>query len=74
VTAHYATVRIWNPRTGRKLSELPFSTGIDAMSVDQTADGRLLIGVGGPGVVLVELRDMNDALAPLANVEEMLQT
>jgi WD40 repeat protein len=74
VTAHRATVRIWNPRTGRKLSELPFSTGIDAMSVDQTSDGRLLIGVGGPGVVLVELRDMNALPAHLTNEPEVVKT
>jgi WD40 repeat protein len=38
VTAHAATVRVWNPRTGRKITELPFGTNIGAMSVLQTED------------------------------------
>jgi hypothetical protein len=30
VTAHFATVRVWNPRTGRKITELRLGTRIDA--------------------------------------------
>jgi WD40 repeat protein len=55
LTAHYATVRAWNPRTGRRIAELPFGTSIDAMAVEQTADGRLLVAVSGPGIVVTEL-------------------
>ena len=58
VTAHFATVRAWNPRTGRKITELRFGTQIGAMSVRQTGDGRLLVAVSGPGLVLTELREI----------------
>jgi hypothetical protein len=57
LSAHFATVRVWNPRTGRKVTQLPFGTSIDAMSVHQVADDRLVVAVSGPGVVLVELRE-----------------
>jgi hypothetical protein len=57
VTAHFATVRVWNPRTGRKITELPFGTGITDMSVRKT-DGGLLVAVSGPGIVLTELREL----------------
>ncbi|OLT00491.1 hypothetical protein BJF90_34840 [Pseudonocardia sp. CNS-004] len=55
VTAHYATVRVWNPRTGRKVSELPFGTEIASMAVHSVADHAATIAVSGPGVVLVDL-------------------
>ena len=57
ITGHYATVRVWNPVTGRKISELPLGTAIDALGMHQTRDGRLLIAIGGPGVLLTELAD-----------------
>ena len=56
VTGHFATVRVWNPRTGRKITELRFGTGIGAISVRQTGGDRLLVAVSGPGLVLTELR------------------
>jgi hypothetical protein len=57
LTAHFATVRAWDPRTGRRVAELPFGTSIDAMAVEHTADGRLLVAVSGPGIVVTELFD-----------------
>ena len=59
VTAHFATVRVWNPRTGRKITELRFGTRIGAMSVQQIDGGGLLVAVSGPGVVLTELREIS---------------
>ena len=59
ITAHFATVRVWNPRTGRKITELPFGTRIGAMSVQQTDGGRLLVAVSGPGLVLTDLREIS---------------
>jgi hypothetical protein len=59
VTAHFATVRVWNPRTGRKITELRFGTHIGAMSVQQTDGGQLLVAVSGPGLVLTELREIS---------------
>jgi propane 2-monooxygenase small subunit len=59
VTAHSATVRVWNPRTGRKITELPFGTRIGAMSVQPTDGGQLLIAVSGPGLVLTDLREIS---------------
>jgi hypothetical protein len=41
VTAHFATVRVWNPRTGRKITELRLGTRIDAISLRNAGDGRL---------------------------------
>jgi hypothetical protein len=55
ITAHFATVRVWNPRTGRKITELRLGTRIGAMSLDDTDNGRLIIAVSGPGIVLTEL-------------------
>ena len=59
VTAHFATIRVWNPRTGRKITELPFGTHIGAMSLQQTDRGQLLVAVSGPGLVLTELREIS---------------
>jgi WD40 repeat protein len=59
VTAHFATVRVWNPRTGRKITELRVGTRIGAMSVRQTDGDRLLVAVSGPGLVLTELREIS---------------
>jgi WD40 repeat protein len=59
VTAHYATVRVWNPRTGREITVLRFGTRIGAVSVQQTDGGRLLVAVSGPGLVLTELREIS---------------
>ena len=59
VTAHFATVRVWNPRTGRKITDLRFGTRIGAMSVQQIDGGRLLVAVSGPGLVLTELREIS---------------
>jgi WD40 repeat protein len=59
VTAHFATIRVWNPRTGRKITELRFGTRIGAMSARQTDDDRLLVAVTGPGLVLTELREVS---------------
>ena len=58
LTAHFATIRVWNPRTGRKVAELPFGTKISGMNVHQAADDSILVAVGGPGVVVVELREV----------------
>jgi WD40 repeat protein len=55
VTAHFATVRVWNPRTGRKITELRFGTRIGAMTVWQT-DDWLRVAVSGPGLVVTDLR------------------
>lgn len=59
VTGHFATVRVWNPRTGRKITELRFGTRIGAMSVQPTDDGSLLVAVSGPGLVVTELREVS---------------
>jgi WD40 repeat protein len=59
VTAHHATVRVWNPRTGRKITELRFGTRISAMSVQQNDGGRLLVALSGPGLALIELREIS---------------
>jgi hypothetical protein len=59
VTAHFATVSVRNPRTGRKITDLRFGTRIDAMSVKQTDGGRLLVAMSGPGLVLTELREIS---------------
>jgi WD40 repeat protein len=56
VTAHFATVRIWNPRLGRLVFEVPFGTEIAGMAVHQAALDRATVVVGGPGVVVLELR------------------
>lgn len=56
VTAHFATVRIWNPRLGRLVFEVPFGTEIAGMAVHQAAPDRATVVVGGPGVVVLELR------------------
>ena len=59
LTAHFATVRVWNPRTGRKITELRFGTRIGGMSVLQLDDGRLRVAVSGPGLVVTELREVS---------------
>jgi WD40 repeat protein len=56
LTAHHSTVRVWNPFTGRKLTQLAFGTPIDSVDVHSTDDGRLFVAVGGPGLLLTELR------------------
>src|SRR5207247_1660565 len=63
LTAHFATIRVWNPRTGRKVAELPFGTKISGMSVHQTADDSILVAVRGPGVVVGELGALTAASA-----------
>lgn len=55
LSGHFATVRAWNPRTGRLVSELPFGTGIESFAVTRTADGPTLFAVSGPGVAVTEL-------------------
>ncbi|SIT58650.1 hypothetical protein BQ8794_50752 [Mesorhizobium prunaredense] len=55
VTAHFATVRVWNPRTGRKVSEVPFGTEIAAMAVHEATDGAVTVAVSGPGMVLLRM-------------------
>jgi WD40 repeat protein len=57
VTAHFATVRVWNPRTGRKITELRLGTTIGAISLRDAGDGRLSVAISGPGLVLTELRE-----------------
>jgi WD40 repeat protein len=59
VTAHFGTVRVWNPRTGREITELRFGTRIGAMSVQEIDDRRLLVAVSGPGLVVTELREVS---------------
>jgi WD40 repeat protein len=56
VTAHFATVRVWNPRTGRKITELRLGTRIGGMSVRDDEDGKLMVAISGPGLLLTELR------------------
>jgi WD40 repeat protein len=57
LTAHFATVRVWNPFTGRKLAQLPFGTNIEAMAVHSSQDGTVRVAVGGPGLLLTELHE-----------------
>jgi WD40 repeat protein len=57
LTAHFATVRVWNPFTGRRLAQLPFGTNIDAMAVHSSQDGTVRVAVGGPGLLLTELHE-----------------
>jgi WD40 repeat protein len=56
LTSHNSTIRVWNPRTGREISALPFGTSIDVTQAHAAQDGRLLVVVGGPGVVMTELQ------------------
>jgi len=55
VSGHMQTVRVWNPRTGRLLSELPFGTTIASIAVSGNEDGSALVAVSGPGVAVAEL-------------------
>jgi WD40 repeat protein len=55
LTAHYATLRAWNPRTGRLIAELPFGTSINSLAVISTPNGGLFAAVGGPGIAVAEL-------------------
>jgi hypothetical protein len=57
LTAHSATIRVWNPFTGRKLTQPPFGTSIDAMAVRSSPDGTVQVAVGGPGLLFTELHD-----------------
>jgi hypothetical protein len=57
LTAHFATVRVWNPYTGRRLAQLPFGTNIEAMAVHSSPDGIVHVAVAGPGLLLTELHD-----------------
>ncbi|UJV43950.1 AAA family ATPase [Streptomyces sp. AMCC400023] len=66
LTAHLATVRVWNPRTGRLISELPFGTTIDSAAAVMAPDGGLLVAVGGPGIAVTELRVAYGSPAPSA--------
>lgn len=53
---HNATVRAYNPQTGRLVTELPFGTTINAFSVlPGITDDHVLVAVGGPGVMVTEL-------------------
>ena len=56
LTGHHSTVRVWNPFTGRKLTQLAVGTPIDSVDVQSTEDGRLFVAVGGPRLLLTELR------------------
>jgi WD40 repeat protein len=67
VTAHFATVRVWNPRTGRKITELRFGTRIGAMTLRHTDGGGLLVAVSGPGLVVTELRESSSSVRSMAN-------
>lgn len=62
LTAHSATVRVWNRRTGRKITEHRFGTRIGAMSVLQMEDGPLRVAVSGPGLVVTELREIESCV------------
>jgi WD40 repeat protein len=55
ISGHTQTVRVWHPRTGRLLSELPFGTTISSIAVSGTEDGSALVAVSGPGVAVAEL-------------------
>jgi len=53
---HKATVRAYNPQTGRLVTELPFGTTINAFSVlPGTTEDHLVLAIGGPGVMVTEL-------------------
>jgi DNA-binding CsgD family transcriptional regulator/WD40 repeat protein len=56
LTAHFATIRVWNPFTGRKLTQLPFGTNIDVMAVHSSPDGTVQVAVGGPGLLSTQLQ------------------
>ena len=56
LTSHFATVRVWDPRSGRLISELPFGTAIAGVTCLPTPDGGLIAAVGGPGVAVTEIR------------------
>jgi WD40 repeat protein len=55
ITAHHATIRVWNPFTGRKLTQLPFGSSIDTMAVHSSEDGTVQVAVGGPGLLYTQL-------------------
>lgn len=55
LTTHHSTVRVWSPRTGRKVAELPFGTAIDAVATHTTPSGGVYVAVSGPGVVMTRL-------------------
>jgi WD40 repeat protein len=57
VTAHSATIRAWNPFTGRMLTQLPLGTNLDAMAVCDSPDGTAQVAIGGPGLLLAELHE-----------------
>jgi WD40 repeat protein len=57
LTAHFSTIRVWNPFTGRRLTQLPFGTGVDVMAVHSSQDGTVQVAVGGPGLLLTQLRE-----------------
>ena len=55
LTSHFATVRVWDPRTGRLVSELRFGKAVADVAALSMPDGSLLVAVGGPGVAVTEL-------------------
>lgn len=55
LSAHYATVRVWHPQTGRLMTELPFGTTILSMAVSTTDRGDALVAVSGPGIAVAEI-------------------
>jgi hypothetical protein len=57
ITAHSATIRAWNPFTGRMLTQLPLGTNLDAMSVRNSPDGTTQVAIGGPGLLLTQLHE-----------------
>jgi WD40 repeat protein len=57
LTAQFATIRVWNPFTGRKLAQLPFGTSIDVMAVHSSPDSTVRVAVGGPGLLFTQLQE-----------------
>ena len=72
LTAHHATVRVWNPFTGRKLTQLPFGTNIDVMAVHSSPDGTVQVAVGGPGLLSTQLQRSHNLPGAPASAENPL--
>jgi WD40 repeat protein len=70
LTQHDATICVWHPHTGRKLSELPFGTRVGSVAVQDTGAGSVMVAVSGPGVAVVELFDTSPP-SPSAALPEL---
>lgn len=71
ITAHHATIRLWDPFTGRMLTQLPFGFSIEVMAVHSSAYGTVQVAVDGPGPLLTELHEGPASGPPLRTRERL---